>query len=44
MDLRTRHCFRAHEPEGDLDDYVVAPALGDRAGGLGSLELAGRYV
>jgi fructokinase len=36
--------FRALELEGDLDDYVVAAALGDRAGVLGSLELARDYV
>jgi fructokinase len=36
--------FRAPELEGDLDSYVVAAALGDHAGVLGSLELARSYV
>ena len=29
-----------HELDGDLSEYIVSPVLGDRAGVLGSLELA----
>jgi fructokinase len=36
--------FGAPELTGDLGGYIVAPALGARAGSLGALELARRAV